>query len=178
LELINNLLDISKIEAGELKLSFYTIDLATFINQVHSIIKPLYEKKGLWFKINNEKKNQFLNADPVRLKEIFLNILSNAIKYTNEGGIELEIVEKEHLWLFNIIDTGIGIAKENHELIFKEFKTIENSDKNISKGTGLGLALTKRLVELHGGNISFTSELGKGSIFTFTIPKQTGEMPN
>ncbi|MHA1292239.1 MAG: PAS domain-containing sensor histidine kinase, partial [Promethearchaeota archaeon] len=172
LDLINNLLDISKIEAGELKLNYKKIQLKTLINQIHSTIKPLYFKKGLYFKVIGLNDNQIINADPVRIKEILYNLLSNAIKFTNEGGITLQIIEKDSYWYFNISDTGIGIEKEDYDIIFKEFKTIKQANlKKASSGTGLGLPLTKRLVELHGGNIYFTSKIGHGSTFTFSIPK-------
>ena len=103
--------------------------------------------------------------------EILYNLLSNAIKYTKIGKVKLNILENKDDWEFSIIDTGIGIAKEDYDLIFKEFKRVNSEYSSSIEGTGLGLPLTKKLIEIQGGLISFTSELGKGSTFTFTIPK-------
>ena len=94
------------------------------------------------------------------------------MKYTDKGWIKLEFTEDEDNWKFNIIDTGIGIAKEDFEIIFQEFKRVKSDFVDSIEGTGLGLMLTKKLVELHGGHISFTSILGEGSTFSFTIPKK------
>jgi two-component system sensor histidine kinase/response regulator len=116
------------------------------------------------------KKNQEVIADPIRLKQIFNNLLSNAIKYTPKGSITLRVIEKNKQYIFEIEDTGIGIAKKDYDIIFKEFKVIENPEVKESKGIGLGLPLTKRLIDLHGGSISFKSEKGRGSTFSFTLP--------
>ncbi|MHA1488705.1 MAG: ATP-binding protein [Promethearchaeota archaeon] len=172
LRIINHLLDISKIEAGKLKLKFDEINLNLLINEVRSTIKPLYTKKQLFFKIEGLVDNKFIHADIVRLKEIFYNLLSNAIKFTIKGGITLKIKETNSLWVFIISDTGIGIAEKDFEIVFKEFHRIDSPYVTNTPGTGLGLALTKRLVILHGGDISFSSKLGKGTIFKFTIPKK------
>jgi PAS domain S-box-containing protein len=171
LELINQMLDISKIEAGELHLNIKKLHLKKIIHQIHSTIKSLYRQKGLEFEIIGLTERQFIRADPIRIKEIFYNLLSNAIKYTHEGKITLKIHEKDDFFYFDIQDTGIGIAEKNFDVIFEEFKTIENHGMSTIKGVGLGLPLTKRLIQLQGGAISFTSQLGVGSTFTFTIPK-------
>ncbi|TXT67655.1 MAG: putative Histidine kinase [Promethearchaeota archaeon] len=171
LELINQMLDLSKIEAGKLKLHLKRIKLASLIPQIHSTIKSLYKKKGLTFQINGLNKNQTIKADPIRIKEIFYNLLSNAIKYTEKGQIVLNIRENEQFFYFDVIDTGIGIAKDHYHLIFEEFKTIEQPEITSIKGVGLGLPLTKRLIGLLGGTISFESELGVGTTFTFSVPK-------
>jgi len=171
LDLINKILDISKIEAGEIKLNIEEIQLKNIIHQVKNTIEPMYKKKRLKFEIIGLDEEKVIQADPIRLKEIFYNLLSNAVKYTKEGGFKLEILEHEHHWEFNVIDTGIGIAKEDFDLIFKEFKRAKSDYVASVEGTGLGLSLIKKLINLHGGNISFTSELGKGTTFTFTLPK-------
>ncbi len=172
LDLINKILDISKIEAGEIKLNIEEIQLKNVINQVKNTIKPMYKEKKLKFEIIGLDEEKVIQADLIRFKEILYNLFSNAVKYTKEGGFKLEILEHEHHWEFNIIDTGIGIAKEDFDLIFKEFKRVECDYVASVEGTGLGLSLTKKLINLHGGNISFTSELGKGTTFTFTLPKR------
>jgi len=172
LDLINKILNISKIEAGEIELNIEKIQLKNVINQVKNTIKPLYKEKKLKFEIIGLDEEKVIQADSTRFKEILYNLLSNAVKYTKAGGFKLEILEHEHHWEFNIIDTGIGIAKEDFDLIFKEFKRAKSDYVASVEGTGLGLSLTKRLINLHGGNISFTSELGKGTTFTFTLPKR------
>jgi signal transduction histidine kinase len=137
------------------------------------MIKPIYEKKKLIFDIPEIANETIIRVDRLRFKEILFNILSNAVKYTQEGSVKLEISESEAFWTFSIIDTGIGIKEEDFELIFQDFKRVQSAYVVAIEGTGLGLSLTKRLIEHHGGNISFTSEFGKGSTFTFTIPKQS-----
>lgn len=171
LELIEHVLDISKIESGELKLNLQNFELNSLIDEIKSVLKPLYSKKSLYFKVEGLNAQETIYADLVRLKEVFYNLLSNAIKYTIKGGITLQIWKDDNRWKFNVIDTGIGIAKENYELIFKEYKRVESLYVSSTLGTGLGLTLAKKLVNLHGGEMYFTSKLGEGSTFTFTIPK-------
>jgi two-component system sensor histidine kinase VicK len=107
----------------------------------------------------------------LRIKQIFYNLLDNAIKFTEEGGINLKVVEEKDCWEFQIIDTGIGIAEEDYEVVFREFGRIEKDLRKDVSGSGIGLALAKRVVHQHGGDIWFNSTEGKGSTFFFTIPK-------
>jgi signal transduction histidine kinase len=172
LDLINDVLDISKIEAGKMELHVEDINLSKLLKKVDIVVKPMYTNKNLKFEITKIDKKKVIKIDSRRFMEILYNLLSNAIKYTKEGGVKLKISENKDEWEFNIIDTGIGIAKEDYDLIFKEFRRINSEFNNSIEGTGLGLPLTKKLIEIHGGLISFTSELGKGSTFTFTIPKK------
>ena len=171
LEIINQILDISKIESGKLKLSIEQIDLENTIQKMTGELSPLYKKKNLVFKVLGLEKNKFLNADPIRFREILYNLLSNAFKYTLEGIVVLMIYDNAKEWRFDVIDTGIGISKEDFDKIFSDFTRINHPHVKVTEGTGLGLSLAKRLVELHGGNIAFESEVGKGSTFYFTIPK-------
>jgi len=171
LELINDLLDITKIEAGKQKLHQETLNLGPIISKIHSTIKPLYLVKNLDFSIEGLEQVQEIYADKTRFKEIMYNLLSNAIKYTPKGSIKLKIRDKVDHWWFYIIDTGIGIAKKDIPLIFQEFIRVESVETMGIQGAGLGLSLTKRLVELHGGDLFVKSEVGKGSTFLFTIPK-------
>ncbi|QEE16621.1 PAS domain S-box protein [Promethearchaeum syntrophicum] len=172
LNLINDILDISKIEAGKVELKYRDFDLLNLVSQIEIEVKPLYKKKGLNFELVGFEKGTIINADPIRFKEILLNLLSNAIKYTEKGGIKLDFMEDEKNWKFKIIDTGIGIAPEDFGIIFQEFKRVESDYVESIEGTGLGLMLTKKLIELHGGHITFTSVLGEGSSFSFTLPKK------
>jgi len=171
LNLINDILDISKIEAGKLEIHIEEINLSNVINLVDVMVKLMYKKKDLNFEIMEIDPNKVIHVDRKKFMEILYNLMSNAIKYTKEGIVKLDILENENEWVFKIVDTGIGIAEKDFELIFREFKRIKSVYTNSIEGTGLGLPLTKKLVELHGGELSFNSELGKGSTFTFTIPK-------
>lgn len=172
LHMIKQILDISKIEAGQVTLELKRFQLNDIVNQIVKQLKPMYEEKGLKFKVIGLKTEKFLLADPIKLKQILYNLLSNAIKYTIKGGIKLEISEKKDIWEFNVIDTGIGIAEKDMNILFKEFMRVDSPYVRSSSGTGLGLPLTKKLIELHGGEISVSSELGKGTTFKFTIPKK------
>ncbi|MEJ2250765.1 MAG: ATP-binding protein [Candidatus Lokiarchaeota archaeon] len=171
-DMISNILDLTKIEAGQMKLNFKEFPLETVMNQIKSTFKPLIKNKNLNFIIEGLEVNKIMYADPIRFKEILLNLVSNAIKYTIEGQVKVIIKEIYDKYIFKVRDTGIGIARKDFDLVFKEFKRIESSYVKSTSGTGLGLSLTKRLVELHGGQISFTSVLGAGTTFTFFIPKK------
>ncbi len=176
LDLINDVLDIAKIESGKMEMNIEDVNLSKIISQINTMIKPIYEKKNLKFEFPKFDKEKVIQVDRLRFKEILFNLLSNAVKYTETGGVKLEILENEDDWVINIIDTGIGIAKQDFDIVFKEFKRVNSEYTNSIEGTGLGLSITKKLIELHGGNISFTSELGKGSTFTFTIPKKINQI--
>ncbi len=172
LEMINKILDITKIESGKYVLDKKYFSLNSILDQIKSTIKPLYTQKELKFKIKGLKDNMEIYGDPIRFKEILLNLLTNAIKYTIEGKVTLDIKELFRDWVFKVRDTGIGIAREDFDIIFKEFKRVDSTYVKSVPGTGLGLSLTKRLVELHEGNITFTSILGSGSTFTVSLPKK------
>ncbi len=170
-DMIQHILDIAKIEAGQITLNLQKFSLKSMIEQVKSSLRALYQKKNLKFKITGLDSEKKIYADPIRFKEILLNLISNAIKFTIEGSITLIVEEKYNQWIIKVRDTGIGIATKDFPLIFKEFKRVESTYVKSVPGTGLGLSLTKRLINLHGGEISFTSVLGIGTTFSFTIPK-------
>ncbi|MFX0103023.1 MAG: ATP-binding protein [Candidatus Hodarchaeota archaeon] len=175
LSMINRILDISKIEAGKLQLDIEPVLLKEMIIQLETTLKPLYSKKGLKLKFDGLKNEILVYADKVRLKEILLNLLSNAIKYTDLGTITVTYREKGMFVEIGVEDTGIGIAEKDFSKVFEEFIRVESTSGLNQEGTGLGLPLTKRLVNLHGGDIHFTSEKGKGTKFTFTLPKNPGK---
>ncbi len=170
-EMIQNILDITKIESGQLHLKIQKFSLNIMIDQVKSTFKPMCAKKNLKFIIKGLKTPIEITADPIRFKEILFNLIGNAIKFTIEGEVVLDFKEDQKNWLFNVRDTGIGIANKDYDVIFKEFKRVDSTYVNSTPGTGLGLSLTKRLINLHGGNITFSSVLGMGTTFTFNIPK-------
>ncbi|MHA1719233.1 MAG: PAS domain S-box protein [Promethearchaeota archaeon] len=175
LDLINDILDIAKIESGKVKLLIENVSLSEILRQINTMLKPMYEKKNLKFEVKKINKEKMIQVDRIRFKEIMYNLLSNAIKYTKEGGIKVDIKEEDDCWRFDIIDTGIGIKEEDFDLVFQDFKRIKSEYTSTIEGTGLGLSLTKKLIEIHGGYLSFSSEFGKGSTFTFTIPKNNDE---
>jgi len=171
LEMITDILDITKIEAGQVTLTVEEIHLNNLVNHVISTLKPLYNEKGLIIDLKGLKKEQLIFADRIKFKQIIYNLLSNAIKFTEKGKVIFEFRNNKNTWDFIIKDTGIGIAEKDFDIIFKEFNRVKSAYIDSIPGSGLGLALTKRLVYLHGGEILFTSKLEKGTTFTFTIPK-------
>ncbi len=169
LELINDVLDLSKIEAGRLELRLEEFPMAVAAAEVLSSIRPLAATKGI--SLDSDLDTQLmLNADRLRFKEILYNLLSNAIKFTPSGGrvwIETSVADGSVCILVG--DTGIGIEPEDQQEIFESFRQVSATTKGVREGTGLGLAITKRLVEHHGGRIWVESEPGKGSRFFFTL---------
>jgi len=174
-EMIKHILDISKIESGQMSLNIQKFALYSMVDQIKSSLKPLFNKKNLKLKIKGLEVEKMIYADPIRFKEILYNLLSNAIKFTIDGKVVLTVKESHNEWFIKVSDTGIGIDHKDFPLIFKEFKRVDSSYVRSVPGTGLGLSLTKRLVELHGGEISFTSVLGIGSTFYFSISKKLEE---
>lgn len=173
LELINDILDLSKIEAGRLELRREVVDVAVALDEVLATVRPQATSKS----ISIETKipdSPTLEADRVRFKEILYNLLSNAVKFTPTGGnIQIGITHSGGQLTVMVSDNGVGIAAEQHAAIFEVFRQVGPTSKGVREGTGLGLAITKRLVEEHGGVISVESVPGKGSRFTFTIPRHT-----
>ncbi len=172
LQMINDILDLSKVEAGkaELELEEFSVDRA--MDEVQSIIREMAYKKRLKLQIAVPEGLPDVYADRVKFKQIMYNLLSNAVKFTPEkGSITIDADFNGDEFLISVADTGIGVDPEKHEAIFDEFKQLDSSHSRQYEGTGLGLALTKRLVELHGGRVWVESEgLGMGSKFSFTLP--------
>ncbi len=170
LQLINDILDLSKIEAGQLELRCEDFQVEDALPEVLSAIRPLAMAKNI--QVHQQLQgDRAVYADRVRFKQILYNLLSNAVKFTpKDGRIDIECAEKESEVCISVTDTGIGIRVEDRTVVFEEFRQIEGNTNTANEGTGLGLAITKRLVEQQGGKISLESELGKGSRFTFTLP--------
>ncbi|MDN3509948.1 MAG: ammonium transporter [Candidatus Jettenia sp.] len=172
LNMINSILDLSKIEAGKLELHYEVFSIEEAINEVLNMIVGLSLKKGISLKTFIQENIPSLTADRLKFKQIMFNLLSNAIKFTPESGaisISADLLD-QHI-RFAISDTGIGIKSEDMDKIFQTFRQLDASYARHYEGAGLGLALTKRLVELHGGKIWVKSIYGKGSTFTFTLPQ-------
>ncbi len=170
LSLINDVLDISKIEAGALRLFVEEdINLVTELDAIKATAISLLEEKPVELITDVETDLPLVVGDRRRLRQVMLNLTSNACKFTEEGHIKITLKQEADLIHFSISDTGAGIAPEDHGVIFETFRQTDVGLKQ-GEGTGLGLPISKRLVEIHGGNLWFESELGKGSTFHFTIP--------
>ena len=170
LQLINDILDLSKIEAGQLELHTEEFLVQDALPEVLSTIAPLAMAKNIWLEQKLQSKS-LVKADRVRFKQILYNLLSNAVKFTPQGGrISIDCVDNWDFVRVSVTDTGIGIRPEDQEVIFDEFRQGEGSGDGVHEGTGLGLAITRRLVEQQGGGIRLESEFGKGSCFSFSLP--------
>jgi len=172
LELINSLLDLAKIEAGKIVLSYETFTISDLLAEVISTIEPLVREKGLTLTHSVAPDIDRLYADRAKTKQVLINILGNAVKFTGKGGIRLNIAESDSEFIFSVTDTGLGIKEEDLEAIFDSFKQVGPAQIAGYAGTGLGLAVSKQFIEMQGGRIWAESELGKGSTFTFTLPKK------
>src|SRR6267378_2390150 len=169
LGLINQILDLSKIEAGKMELSLERVELPGLISSVLESISPLAQEKGLRIDTRFAPSLPAVEADPVRLKQILINLLSNAVKFTERGHIEVTGQPSGRMVRIAVKDTGSGISAESQKVIFDEFVQGDGSSTRRHGGTGLGLSIVRRLVEMHGGAITVVSEPGLGSTFTFTI---------
>jgi signal transduction histidine kinase len=169
LRLISDVLDLAKVEAGRLNLFYETFPIAQAIHESLTALLGEAEKKRLWLRAQLPANLGLITADHVRFRQILYNLLSNAIKFTPEGGVDISThIEGNKLHLA-IADTGVGIANADRNRIFIEFSQLNPAQQ---EGTGLGLVLTKRLIEAHGGEIGFESEPGKGSVFHVFLPLQ------
>jgi len=170
--LINNLLDIARIESGNVQMDIKETSLKEMLDSVVDIIMPQVKEKNISIKIESKIKPDIIKADHAQLERALLNLLSNAVKFTPEkGNVKVEVKEWGDEIQFTVEDTGIGIPKQDIPKVFQEFFRADNALGQKIKGTGLGLSLVKKIVEAHKGRIWFNSELGKGTRFTFTIPK-------
>lgn len=172
LALINDVLDISKIEAGQLQLAYEDVDVRQVIEKVAQTTRPLAENKGIGLDFRIIDGDTGIKADYRRLEQILLNLVGNAIKFTEKGSVNI-ICESDGPDLnVRVVDTGIGIREKDMETIFKTFRQIDSGISRKQEGTGLGLSISKRLVKLMGGSIRVTSVFGSGSTFSFSIPKE------
>lgn len=172
LRVVNDILDLSRIEAGKLDLDRQTFEITEAVNETIASMAPLAARKNLRLVVN-VPGTETMYADRMRFQQILYNLLSNAIKFTHEGGqVSLDYSKNEESHTFTVSDTGIGIPLEEQRAIFDEFHQVESQTPGGWKGTGLGLAITRRLVECHSGTISVKSEPGKGSQFTFLFPTE------
>ncbi len=185
LNLVNDVLDLSKIEAGRLELQYEEFQVGTCLAEVLTVVRPLSERAGVNLVVELDNETALLRADKGKFKQILYNLLSNAIKFTPEGGqavIKTRTKPRAGQLMLQIKDSGIGIDPEHHDQIFSEFFQVQAAADRQFEGTGLGLALVKRLVGLHGGTIKVDSQLGRGANFTVTLPlrglRPEGQMRN
>jgi signal transduction histidine kinase len=175
LSLINDILDLSKIEAGRMELELTDFHLPTALDNAMTLVRERATRRGIALQTNVDDRLGEIRADERKIRQVVLNLLSNAIKFTPEGGrIEVGAVPKDGSVEVSVSDTGVGIAPEDQDAIFEEFRQSGPADKK-AEGTGLGLTLCRKFIELHGGRIWVKSQVGVGSTFTFTIPVRRGE---
>jgi signal transduction histidine kinase len=174
LGLINDVLDLSKIEAGQLTLSVAEYALKNVVNSVCSTAEPLATEKKLAFRIEIEPDLPVGRGDERRLTQVLLNLVGNAIKFTDSGGVVVKAAKVDGFFYVGVRDTGPGISEADQARLFREFQQADNSITRKKGGTGLGLAISKRIIELHGGRIGVESSLGEGSTFFFTVPIRAG----
>jgi signal transduction histidine kinase len=170
LRLINDVLDLSKIEAGRLELGLGEYSVQEIVDVVHASLKSLALEKGLTFTARVDPDIPLARGDGRRLTQCLLNLAGNALKFTRQGRVEIDVGRDGDWLVYRVTDTGIGIPKDEVDKIFDEFRQVDTTITREYGGTGLGLSITKRLVEMHGGRIGVESEPGQGSSFFFTVP--------
>jgi signal transduction histidine kinase/DNA-binding response OmpR family regulator/CHASE3 domain sensor protein len=178
LALINDILDLSKIEAGKLELRSQPITLQQLLEPVRRIFEPVASQKHLEFPVVLEDSQAVIETDGQRAQQILKNLLSNAFKFTERGQVSLGVTEHEQGYTFCVRDSGIGIPKHQHDTIFEAFQQADGTTNRRFGGTGLGLSISRDLARMLGGDLSVESELGKGSAFTLTLPKVFSARPS
>ena len=178
LSIINDILDLSKIESGKMELVPVDYDFASVLNDVVNMTMTKARDKGLSYEMNVDPGiPSILHGDEIRIRQVILNITNNAIKYTEEGGIKVDVgFEREpHMLTVRVADTGIGIRDEDMDKLFSSFQRLDETRNRNVEGTGLGLNITRELAEMMGGSIEVKSEYGKGSVFTVKIPQEVAD---
>jgi signal transduction histidine kinase len=178
IELVNDLLDASKLESGTLRLDLSTFDFRSLADELYETMLPLAREKGISLEIDVSQGSPLVEADRVKLRRVLVNLVSNALKFTGSGGaVVIKASQQNDRMGIAVSDTGVGIAREDVGKLFDKYEQTRNRATRGEKGTGLGLYITKQLVELHGGEILVESELGKGSTFSFSIPVAAAPPP-
>jgi signal transduction histidine kinase len=175
LSLINDILDLSKVEAGQVELEMATFSLREALERGIVMVREKAVENGIQLELRLDPSVDLIQGDERRIRQVVFNLLSNAVKFTPEGGrIDVSTAREDGMVRIAVQDSGPGIAAADWELIFEEFQQARSGDSERPEGTGLGLALSRKLVQLHGGRIWVESELGKGSTFVFTLPVGAG----
>jgi signal transduction histidine kinase len=170
LGLINDVLDLSKIEAGQLVLSLDDYSMKEVVHTVFTSVESLAAEKNLELKVSVSPGVSKGKGDQQRISQVLLNLVGNAIKFTEEGEIRIEATASNDTYVVSVSDTGLGLSEADRQRVFEEFHQVDGSSTRKKGGTGLGLSIAKRIVEMHGGRIWVESTVGKGSTFWFTLP--------
>ena len=170
LNLINDVLDLSKIEAGQLTLSLNDYSMKEVVQTVVAAVESLAGEKNLELKVTVSSEVDYGKGDEQRISQVLMNLVGNAIKFTEEGKVEVQATASNDTFVVAVTDTGPGLSEADQQRIFEEFHQVDASSTRKKSGTGLGLSIAKRIVEMHGGRIWVESTLGKGSTFSFTLP--------
>jgi signal transduction histidine kinase len=171
LSIIEEILTLSRMDAGKEKVHVEHVDVNELLDSVASMAEPLVGAKGLNFTLEKHEDAAEIETDSIKLRQVLINLLSNAVKYTDSGTVSLKSEVRNGAIDFSVIDTGIGVSPEHHEKIFEPFWQVEDTTTRRAGGTGLGLAVTRQFVDLLGGSIDVTSAPGKGSTFRVSIPR-------
>jgi signal transduction histidine kinase len=175
LSLINDILDISKIEAGELKPDYSSVDLSELISEVVRLVESQARNKGLKLSFENSFTSRMITTDKIRVRQILINLIYNAVKFTESGEVRIRSWAEGEQIKIEITDTGIGIRAEDLEKLFNPFVQLENSLVRKFEGSGLGLSISKKLVDMLNGTIAVQSQAGKGSTFILSLPVDKGK---
>ncbi len=174
LSLINEFLDISKIEAGKIELCIESFNITELINDVTATTKPMLDTNHDSLEVNYMTEKKEMRSDEKRVTQILLNLLSNAAKFTENGSVTLKVKsldeDNSDYILFDVIDTGVGIPDDKIDTVFDEYSQVKSSKSSKFAGTGLGLDISRKLARIMGGDITVTSKYGEGSIFTAKLP--------
>ncbi|MBN1831483.1 MAG: PAS domain S-box protein [Deltaproteobacteria bacterium] len=176
LALINDVLDISKIEAGQLELSLTSFELGPSIEKMVALVSPLSDKKGIELRMDIAENVKTVTADQRRLEQIILNLLNNAVKFTEQGHVVISCRRENDHYLLSVADTGIGMHQDELPGLFQPFHQIDTGLSRKHEGTGLGLSICKKLLNMMGGDINVESQWGQGSTFTIRFPQKTGDL--
>lgn len=175
LVIVNDILDLAKIEAGKLYLNISTFKIEKITENIRHMFSKSIKEKGLDFSINIDEDIEVYWGDENRIAQILINLISNAVKFTNEGYIRIDIMKENDDVVYSVTDTGIGISKDKIDIVFDRFRQVDGSSNRKFGGTGLGLAICQNLVRMHDGKMWVESEPGMGSVFRFSIPNYKKE---
>jgi signal transduction histidine kinase/CheY-like chemotaxis protein len=171
--LVNDVLDLSQVEAGRMALRKEWVSIPGIVDSALSVVKGLFESKGLYIKINMNSSLPLVYCDPVRIRQVIINLLSNAGRFTERGGIEVTCQPSQDVVTISVKDTGPGISESDQKKVFEPFQQIDNSIRRKYGGSGLGLTISKQFVEMHGGHMWLESQLNKGTLIGFDLPLET-----